>query len=132
MPSTALYSADDAAINLLSAFVSVSKWSIEKTSRIHDGFARQNLFDFAVVRELSVDEIAARLLDAGYRPADYVRHLVARRLHKFLGVFGPDEFENLRKAIAVGDTRLIERQLLGRPGIGPTVLRNFLELQGLR
>lgn len=115
----------------MTAFISVNKWSVAKTSQIHNGLAEQQLFALQTLKELSDEEIARRLLRAGYSRAEYVRNLIAKRLSSFAQGFHQSDLEKLRRTVAQRDAQAVETQLLGRPGIGPTVLRTFKDLQAI-
>lgn len=129
MQSSALQSADEILINLVTAYISVNKWHVAKTARIHEGLADCGFFDLEVLRSLSVSDIEERMFQAGYTRPPYVVGLIAGRMHKFLQGFALADLARLRDAVTQGDGRAVDSQLLGLPGIGPSVLRTFKALQ---
>lgn len=118
--------------NLVVAVVSINQWSIARTHEIQTALAKSGLFCLSALRSMSAEDISSHLLAAGYKKSLFVRNLVAGRLHRLAMALDTAAFHQLGNAVRARDTKSVEAQLAPLPGIGPVVLRQFKELQGLR
>lgn len=118
--------------NLVTALISVNSWGLDRTCAIHVPLHQQGLFDLRTIQRLSEDDVADRLLTAGYTKAIFVRSLLAKRIKRLPSSLEPSLLSKLSLAIRKHDLSEIRAILKPLFGFGPVVIRNFVSLSGLK
>jgi hypothetical protein len=67
-------------LDLVVAMLAVNRWTVEKAVSITDGLRDAGLSDPAAVGSMTVDEVTARLAQAGYKRGRYMEQLLALRI----------------------------------------------------
>jgi hypothetical protein len=121
----------DVMETLVAALISVNRWTLEKSYEIKEALARNGLFDAHLLSTLNSAQISSRLLLAGYTKPEFVRNLIAERLH-LLGLSLADgQLRRLEALVVSRDVRAVESFLSKIKGVGPVVLGHFKMLQNL-
>jgi 3-methyladenine DNA glycosylase/8-oxoguanine DNA glycosylase len=111
--------------DLVIAVLAVNNFSLERAYSLREALDREGLFSVKTIRELPVQEVAAALERAKYQRGSFMTPLLARRLKTLADVAGRDNFT---ESISSKDPDRITKALTGIPGIGPTVMKNYLLL----
>src|SRR4051812_33637214 len=67
-------------LDLVVALLAVNRWTLERALAITAGLKDAGLSDPAAVRSMSVEDVAGRLAEAGYRRGTYMEKLLAVRI----------------------------------------------------
>src|SRR5712691_11520550 len=121
----------DAAFNpfsdLIIAILAINNVTLERAYSLHDALDEQGLFDIEKIALASTEDLSLALAQAGYRRGSFMNPLVAARI-KNVASEAVRQGNSLKDALISGHRANIEAVLLPLPGIGPTVIRNYLLL----
>lgn len=113
---------------LILSALAVNSFSLRRVWVLKDRLDAQGLFDLKRVAPADPDAIAARLALAGYNRGS-LTFIIAPRLVALAGALTPAKQATIASLLAEGKMNDLARVLLALPGIGPTVLHNFLTLR---
>ena len=116
-------------IDLVIAMLAVNRWTLDRAFALNDDLTAAGFLDPAAVRAMTVEEVASRLVQAGYRRGQYMEQLLAVRIAGAAHVL---EAEGMRRLVELerrGDKDGIQKFLLTIKGVGPEVANSFLVLR---
>ena|ERR1700730_14344453 len=117
--------------DLIVAILSVNRYSLEKTYLSIAGLRREGIVEPHKLRSWGTEEIAARLIRAGYDRGRFMTTLFAQRLAS-LGCFVESHgLESCERVLRSKDSSAITTLLMSVNGIGPSVLQNFFLMRGI-
>lgn len=115
--------------DLIIAMLAVNNFTLERAYSLRDSLDEQGLLNVQTIAELSIEELSSALARAGYRRGSFMNPLFAERIRK-VAVEAVRQGKGLKDVLISGDRANVEAALLPLPGIGPTVIRNYLLLRG--
>jgi hypothetical protein len=117
--------------DLVVSILAVNRYPLERTYSSLDLFRQKGLADPKQLAHLRPEDIADRLVSAGYNRGEFMTSLFALRLCS-LGVLAEKRgTEFCTKIISSADRESIKELLLAVNGVGPRVLANFFLLRGI-
>ena len=118
--------------DFVAALLAVNLWSLEKSFTIYDGLKNAGLCDAEAVSQMSIADIAPRLLSAGYTRKPFHVNLMADRLmHASIMLAGGD-LDRLLAWEKSGHIAELDETVLSLKGVGPRVLANYKLLRGIK
>lgn len=116
-------------LDLVVALLAVNRWTLERALAITNGLKDAGLSDPAAVRSMTVDDVAGRLAEAGYKRGRYMEQLLAVRIVSAAEVIDEQSVLRLTELERRGDKKAIAAFLLTVKGVGPEVVNSFLILR---
>lgn len=114
--------------DLVISMLAVNSFSLERAYNLRDRLDQQGLFTMETIAGLTTGEIAERLDVAGYRRGSFMNPLLADRIKRLVTTV---KLTDLHRALESGNAVQLKNALNGLPGIGPTVIRNYLLLRSV-
>ena len=115
--------------DLIIAVLAVNGFSLERAYSLLDALDEQGLFSVEKCAMSLNEDLALALARAGYRRGSFMNLLIAERIKKIAAEVAR-QGSSLKATLISGDVSQIEAALLPLPGVGPTVIRNYLILRG--
>lgn len=117
--------------DLVVAILSVNHYSLEKTYLTIAGLRREGIVEPHNLRSWGTEEIAARLIRAGYDRGSFMTTLFAQRLASLGRFLESHGLESCELVLSSKNSSAIADLLMPVNGIGPSVLKNFLIMRGI-
>ena len=114
---------------LFLAVLSVNQYPIEKTWARRNQLRKARLLEPSYLESSSEEEIGQGLVQAGIQRGNFITEILAERLHSVGKVIVERGQERMREKLQSLGREDLRELLGGAKGIGPVVIRNFLELR---
>jgi hypothetical protein len=114
--------------DLVLAMLSTGGYSLERTCRLLGPLKEKGLLDPKILANLDHQDIARRLVEAGYDRGPVLTAMFTERLAS-LGTLADNASEN-ECALATGTGEELAALLKSVKGVGPVVINNFIALRG--
>lgn len=109
----------------------MNNFSIDRSHALREGYEQAGLFDAESVASMHLAEIFNCLRKAGYSRSDFVTGLVAERVLDAALRLQGEGLTALTLAVHSKNRDQISELLTPIRGVGPTVLQNFEDLNGV-
>ncbi len=113
--------------NLVIAMLSINQYPLDKTFKIFDQLESGGLFDPLKIASWHYDELCQRLIESGY-DRGRMNDIFAERLWSIRNL--SDNFSAYEKILANGTESEVTKVLSQIKGVGPVVIKNYLQLRG--
>ena len=122
-------SADELFEYLVVALLSVANYPLEATWNIRRDLRKVEVCDPVQLAALTEEEIVGRLTAAGFNRGEFMNDLLASRLRNVASYILAAGLPSVKEILRVGSEGEVRALLLPANGVGPAVIKNFLQLR---
>ncbi len=118
--------------DLIVSILSVNQYSIVKAYSHIEGLRREGIVDPEKLKSWTSEEIATRLIRAGFDRGFFMTELFGHRLASLGLLVTSEGVECCERILSGTDFRPIRALLMPVNGVGPKVLKNFYLMRGIQ